>query len=272
MDRLEELLKNFSLEARVFQSGALCRSAVYDAHSEAYIHILEAGRLRVSSDSHESIVLSKPSVFVYMKPTAHRLEPLDEQVSMVCASFDFGGGFLNPVLQGLPAVITYPLVSGKPLQTLLTSLFFEARETHCDRRAVLDRLMEVVVIYLLRALMDEQRIDVGVLAGLADKKLVHAIQAMHSAPAKHWTLDQLAQLANMSRARIAAHFHACVGVPPATYLTTWRMSLARRYLSQDKPIPWIAEQVGYSDSSAFSRMFKKQVGESPRAWREKLTS
>ena len=53
---------------------------------------------------------------------------------------------------------------------------------------------------------ERQPVVTGVLAGLADPRLAKALTAMHEAPKKSWTLEDLAGIAGMSRTRFAEHF------------------------------------------------------------------
>ena len=118
-----------------------------------------------------------------MNPTSHRLLPKDRDVDMVCAAIEFGAGLRNPLARALPEVVLIRLRELPTLDMTLTVLFREAAEQHCGRQAVLDRLIEVVFIQVLRDLMDQQRLQVGLLAGLAEPRLAKAINAMHVEPA-----------------------------------------------------------------------------------------
>jgi AraC-like DNA-binding protein len=63
-------------------------------------------------------------------------------------------------------------------------------------------------------------------------------------------------------------FAATYGVPPLRYLTTARIEQAKHLLRQPKAnVTAIARSVGYSDAAYFSRVFKEQVGVSPRTFR-----
>jgi len=266
MDRLVWLLKHFELRARVFQAGPLCHSARYDSGDGlGYIHVLNKGTLDVKTTGQPLLSLDEPSVFFYMNPTTHQLIPKGE-AEMICASFDFGTSLNNPLLQALPNVITLPLSDAPSLSTTLEVLFFESSEQHCGRQAVLDRLIEIILIQLLRDLMDENRMDIGLLAGLADPGLARAINAIHAEPQRQWKLEDLAQTANMSRARFATRFRDTVGITPGNYLTQWRISVAQSMLREGKPVQLIADRVGYGSASALSRAFALSVGVSPSDW------
>jgi AraC-like DNA-binding protein len=266
-DRLIELLKYFELRARVFQAGPLCHSARYDeADGLGYIHVQQGGTLQVKSPGHPPLLIDEPSLFFYMNPTSHRLLPKDPQVDMVCASIQFGAGLGNPLARALPEMVLIRLQDMPALDMTLKVLFREAAEHHCGRQAVLDRLIEVVFIQLLRDLMDQQRLRVGLLAGLAEPRLAKAINAMHAEPARAWSLEQLAATAGMSRARFAATFRDTVGMTPGSYLAEWRLGVAQSLLRRGEPVQLVSDVVGYGSASALSRAFRAHTGQTPTQW------
>ncbi|MEJ0048423.1 MAG: helix-turn-helix transcriptional regulator [Rhodospirillales bacterium] len=98
---------------------------------------------------------------------------------------------------------------------------------------------------------------VGWLFALADKQMGAAINAMHDAPARPWTLHELAQRAGMSRSGFAQKFKQAVGEPPMEYLTRWRMLLAGgKLVNTGDSISVIARSLGYLSESAFSTAFQ----------------
>jgi transcriptional regulator GlxA family with amidase domain len=71
----------------------------------------------------------------------------------------------------------------------------------------------------VRHVVESGTVATGVLAGLADPRLAKALTAMHEAPEKSWTLDDLAGIAGMSRTRFAEQFRTRIGQTPIDYLT-----------------------------------------------------
>lgn len=268
-DRLVSLLNCFELKAGVFQAGPLCHAAVFDSSDGlGYIHVLKQGSLKVESRNQPDFILNEPSVFFFINPTSHRLIPKDTNVEMVCASFDFGIDVKNPLLNALPDMTLLKLKDTPSLKPSLEILFTEAAEQHCGRQSILDRLIEIIIILFLRNLMDNNRFQVGLLAGLADPKLAKAINSIHAEPSRTWTLDILANEAGMSRSRFAAKFHETIGLTPGNYLAEWRVGVAQSLLRRGKSVQLVADKVGYGSPSALSRAFTAQVGITPSEWKK----
>jgi AraC-like DNA-binding protein len=83
-------------------------------------------------------------------------------------------------------------------------------------------------------------------------------------------LEALAQQAGLSRSALADRFTHFVGQPPMQYLARWRMQVAAGLLAGGHAsVAGVALAVGYDSEAAFSRAFKKAVGQSPAAWRRR---
>jgi AraC-like DNA-binding protein len=90
---------------------------------------------------------------------------------------------------------------------------------------------------------------------------------MHGRPEHAWSLEELAHLAGMSRARFAVHFRRVVGATPFDYLTDWRIGIAQIMLRKGETLKLVAPSVGYASSTALTRVFSQRVGLSPAEWR-----
>ena len=270
-DRLVWLLERFELRAEVFHSGRVLRCVSHDAaEGVGHLHMLRGGSVRLDSPGASPQTISEPSAIFYLNPTTHSLTPGNKGADLVCANIDFGAGQGNPLRLALPDVIVLPLSSSPVLSDTLTMLFREAEEDHCGRQAVLNRLSEVALIQILRELMDQQRVEIGLLAGLAEPRLARAINAIHAEPARAWTLEDLALEAGMSRARFAVKFRDTVGMTPGNYLSEWRLGLAQSLLRRGKPVNVVADEVGYANASALSRVFAARKGVPPTTWMKQI--
>jgi AraC family transcriptional regulator of arabinose operon len=83
-------------------------------------------------------------------------------------------------------------------------------------------------------------------------------------------LENTARRFGFSRSRFALLFRRQVGLTPGQYLEMQRLSQARHLLAYtDQTLARIADQVGFSSPFYLSLRFKKQQGQSPRAYRQK---
>lgn len=133
--------------------------------------------------------------------------------------------------------------------------------------AVLDRLLDLVLIQALRAAFASARLP-GWPAGRTDPAVARALALMHQHPVRRWTIAALAAEAGLSRAAFARRFAACTGEPPLAYLTRWRLCLAADLLAgTDLTLDAVAARVGYSTGFALSAAFTRDRGISPSRFR-----
>ncbi len=173
---------------------------------------------------------------------------------------------------GLPSLLKVNVrgsTAGAWLEASLRYALAEARSPRPGGAGVLAKLSEVLFIEVLRLYMNEQSTGrIGWLAGVGDRIVGGALNALHARPAHAWTLDELAQACGTSRSVLAERFAALVGNSPMQYLTQWRMLLAANLLcGSNAPLSRIAADVGYQTDTAFSRAFRREFGAPPAAWR-----
>jgi AraC family transcriptional activator of mtrCDE len=83
-------------------------------------------------------------------------------------------------------------------------------------------------------------------------------------PARGWTLDELADLANTSRATLVRLFQKSVQASPLAFLADRRLTLARqRMRTTAMPDTAVAGAVGYRPESAFNRAYRRRVNGIP---------
>ncbi|MEM9603027.1 MAG: AraC family transcriptional regulator [Pseudomonadota bacterium] len=268
MDTLSPAVDKLALSANTFFNGTLCGTSPFDgAPGPGHLHYLQAGTLRVHVDGHNPIAATGPCAILVLPAIEHRLEASAADGAMlVCAELGLGQGAANALPLGLPNPLIVPTAEAPGLKATLDTLFDEASAERQGHRAATNRLMDLLLVLLLRYCLDAHSLQPGLLAGLAHPQLAPSVLAMHNTPAEAWTLESLAAVALMSRARFAAHFKDTVGVPPGEYLTSLRVSLAQDALRQGRPLKSVARAVGYANATALARAFKQKTGTSPRAW------
>lgn len=274
VDRLAALLGHFSMGARTFQSGPLCGMNTLEA-TEPYgqLHLIKSGEVRVKHGNHLAFHIQQPTLLFYPRPKTHQfITDPEHGAEFVCAHIAFEGEQANPLVRALPSCVCLPLSSLPDSVSVLNLLFIEAAAQNCGRQALLDRLVEVLLIQILRQLMEEGSTQAGLLAGFAHPQIRRAIVAIHEAPEKNWSVEQLAVTAGMSRSVFSNLFREIVGETPAGYLQNWRVGLVKKWLTQGKSLKLIVAEAGYSSESALSRAFKSQCGQSPREWLKREVS
>jgi AraC-like DNA-binding protein len=268
MDRLAPFFDRFALTARMFYSGLLC-GTLDNRQSEhaSHLHVLKNGTLKIRPSGARQIVLNTPSLLFYPRPRLHRLSASEQEgAELMCATVEFGAGMLNPLIASLPEPLFLPVNALPELAPAVELLFSEAFSDAPGRQPAIDRLFEYVFVLLIRSAMNRQLVDSGILMGLSNPRLASAIEAMHRQPQTSWSLEQLAQLAGMSRARFAVHFRQVVGVTPFDYLTRWRLGVAQTMLRKGSSLKVIAPAVGYTNATALTRVFTHHFGISPSEW------
>ncbi|NOU51485.1 AraC family transcriptional regulator [Pseudoalteromonas sp. JBTF-M23] len=268
VDRLASLFEHFSLSAHTFQSGPLCgTNPVVTDVSYGQLHLIRKGSVEVWHGRIKAYRITEPSLLFYPRPLKrHFVIAQDSQAQFLCANVSFEGSDVNPIANALPDSLCLPLTSLPNCEQVLSLLFEEAEACYCGRQVLLDRLVEVFLVQLLRELMENQVIKVGMLAGLAHQNLRRAIVAMHEKPEVDWTVESLASEAHMSRSVFSNLFRETIGETPAKYLQSWRIGLVQKWLKNGMPLKLIAEEAGYKSEAALSRAFKVQSGMSPRQW------
>jgi AraC-like DNA-binding protein len=262
-------------------------------------HLITEGECHVELEGQPPVHLTAGDVVLFPQGHAHRmmsqpgLEPaagarLDAVLSRRPRQLVYGGGGVRTrlvcgylacdsrlaqlLLAGLPALVKVNVRgsdAGIWLEASVRYALAEARSPRPGGQGVLAKLSEVLFIEVLRLHMNEQSPGrTGWLAGLRDRVVGAALNAMHAEPAKAWTLDALAHAAHTSRSVLAERFMQLVGSAPMQYLTQWRMLLASNLLLRgNAPLARIAEDVGYQTDTAFSRAFRREFGVPPATWR-----
>ena len=195
------------------------------------------------------------------------------RTQLLTASFTADMRMAETVVAGLPAmmVLRAGTRASARLEPVLAMVRAEAGQPAGASSAVLRRAAEVLFIQALRGALLDATPAAGWLAAAADPRLAPALRALHEKPQHRWTLPELAQLSHLSRTAFFERFRTCMGQTPADYLQWWRLQLAAQRLRETQDsIVEIALAVGYDNASAFARVFKRVMGESPTGFRARV--
>lgn len=132
------------------------------------------------------------------------------------------------------------------------------------------RLVELLFFYLIRHASEREALSAGLLALAQRGEFMALLERMLDAPGDDWSIARMADAAHMSRAAFCKHFTGAGGVTPAQFLLRLRMRLATQRLNAGDSVEQAAAHVGYQSNAAFTRAFKRIVGEQPGAYRRQL--
>lgn len=86
------------------------------------------------------------------------------------------------------------------------------------------------------------------------------------------SLEDIADSAGISRTKCTSLFKEYTETTPVDYLNSYRLEeAARRLLNEQTPVAEIALSCGFSQQSYFGRMFQKEYGMTPLAYRRSCT-
>jgi AraC-like DNA-binding protein len=186
---------------------------------------------------------------------------------MLTGTYEHRSEISERLLAALPPLMVVPNdARDSPLISLLAD---EITKDEPGQEAVLDRLLDLLLIAVLRAWFARPETDAPAwYQANRDPVVGRALRMLHNNPAHPWTLAELAAEVGVSRAALARRFTELVGEPPMTYLTGWRLALAADLLCEpDATIGSVAQEVGYGSPFALSTAFKRVRGISPQEHR-----
>lgn len=98
----------------------------------------------------------------------------------------------------------------------------------------------------------------------ARPELESVVQAIHDDLDYPWTIDQMAEIAGLSKYHFCRVFQQTYGKTPARYLMHERLEHAQNLLqATDEPIKRIAAECGFYDANHLCKAFRKRYGLTP---------
>jgi AraC-like DNA-binding protein len=201
----------------------------------------------------------------------------NEQLDLLCGHFAIAPPHDRLLRSYLPPrlVVHAGVHAGKEetaatqLAGLVSLMRNESSDDHLGGLAMLNALSTAMFALVMRLASQTEDAPRGLLALAGHPRLAPAVAALFNEPARAWSLPELAQLCNMSRATLARQFQEKLGRSPGDLLTDIRMTLAANELKRSSlSTAAVAEAVGYQSEAAFQRAFKSHMGVTPAQWRK----
>lgn len=191
----------------------------------------------------------------------------------ICGSLTQDDDYTRQAFALLPPVVVLKgAISGNGwYRPFVDVLLEESAQGLPGGRLVCSHVLDFFLIQALRqTLAQASDFGSGLLAALRVPGLGAALGSMHTRPDHDWSVEELAEMAGLSRAAFAARFLETIGSPPFQYLRDVRMRLAGRLLRDtEKGVKEVATRVGYSTEASFSKAFTRWCGHAPGVYRRR---
>jgi AraC family transcriptional regulator, activator of mtrCDE len=234
------------------------------------VAVLPHGSAHIVHGPHNSHDASGPfgiyslSTGAVLLKTNTEVEP---ETQLICGRLKFDHAGQNLVLSALPDAIIVSAEqdsSALNIRHLIALVKEEIDSNRPGAAAIAADLASALLVMVVRAYLEAERKPENVLSLLRHPKAARVVAAMLAQPGRDWTLDQLAAVANASRASLVRIFRETADVSPLAFLTETRLELARRKLhASNDSLAAIAVEVGYRSESGFSRAFHQRYGVRP---------
>lgn len=115
--------------------------------------------------------------------------------------------------------------------------------------------------------------DLPVHQKIPPTKLAQAIWFIRQHYMDKISLSDVCAYCSVSRQQMIRYFRDGVGMTPNAYITQYKMDKARERIaaSEMTTVKEVAQELGFDDQGYFSRVFSRTVGESPSAYRTRVT-
>jgi len=288
------LLTSIELDAAALHVGRYCgpwRASTAGSDMASFHMILQgscylhcAGAAPVQLHARDGVFLMHGAphfLSPYADPAAtiggQIMQPLDRSdhgsgTALACGFFRFRGALSPLVLDAFPEHLVCRSDGAQARHTaaLFDMIIAEAGGDPLKPSALIVRLVELLLFYLVRQVTQGEAVAAGLLALAQHGEFSPLLERMLRQPAEDWSIARMAQVAHMSRAAFCKHFTGISGISPARFLLRLRMNAAAQRLGQGESVEQVAGQVGYQSSAAFTRAFKRIVGAQPGAYRRQL--
>lgn len=126
-------------------------------------------------------------------------------------------------------------------------------------------------IMLVDGARSSQRPFMAVQKSFDDVLVQQAVDWLAERCTENITPQHLADALHVSYRTLHRRFHAATGMPPLAFLQALRVEQAKELLEGTRlSLEQIVEKIGYSDASAFRRLFVRQAGLSPAQYRQRF--
>ncbi len=187
---------------------------------------------------------------------------------MVCGAVRATYGGSVGLFDGLREPVVVDFGPDARMRGVFEGLLYEQANPGPGSSTMTNALMTQGLVAVLRRLCDKGRCALPWLQALSDDRLVRALDTMLEAPQKPHTLESVARAAGMSRSAFSERFGKTFGRSAMDLLREIRLDRGAELLrTTDLTVERVAERIGLSSRSYFSRAFRSRFGIDPAGFR-----
>ncbi|QJD82015.1 helix-turn-helix transcriptional regulator [Cohnella herbarum] len=172
-------------------------------------------------------------------------------------------GFEESPEKRLPFDLVVPMMDHRGLRSdmqLLYRVWSERQEGYSGQAKL---LFYQLILRIGEQLVERQKDD------SAERSIMDCVNYINNHYHESLEREQLARKVSLSRSYFSVLFKKYVGCSPVEYITRVRLDKAMQLLrGSNKSVSVVALEVGFHDPLYFSRVFTREIGVTPRDYRE----
>lgn len=270
-DHIEQLLEKHSLSSQIYATaiGYYPSASFHEmgriSHDDYILIYCADGEGYLKTDEYDGSI-SQGSLFILPPETPHKYFSSEDKPWTVFW-FHFSGSLASEYFDYLYNNTEKPVVQTHDTQILagFRELINTARTSFTlDSFIYVSSLLSHLLLKSARAIQQTTKAESGINVDQIQQYMREKINTT-------LYLDELASHSHVSKYHFSRRYHALTGMTPLQHFSHIKIEHACTLLEQTKlSISDIAYQLGYDDALYFSRVFKKQMKLSPRAYRKSL--
>ena len=193
----------------------------------------------------------------------------DVTSNLICGHYELDRSVSHFVLLDLPEFI---IIKNDEygrfdlIDNVLNHIIDEISNEQIGHKTIINRFAEILFVSILRHYyLNQTNSKINL---FNDEAIYKSVNYIHNNLGSNLKIENLSRYSGLSRTLFIERFKNSVGKTPLAYIKDWRMTKAKQLLKYSSfSLSEICAQVGYSSSSAFTRVFKNSFEISPKRFR-----
>jgi AraC family transcriptional regulator len=270
------LKKSLYLDTQFSVIHSVTSSAIpLHAHSEYVVGYYFSGRCQCRLGSRAVLEFKRGDAGLLNPGDAH--EDLETIGARDYLTVNLRKEFFQEIIQGLgcssrqiPHFPAAKLKADPLIKRLFEALKTEVNTQEFGREVLLRSLVTELAVHLFRqfspSAIPYEKYPQD--QNTARWQVRRSLDYLHDNFSRDFSLESIAAAANLSKFYLERVFKKATGLSPHSYMLMLRVERAKQLLSSSpNPIVEIAMELGFSDQSHFTNVFKRMTGFTPNAYR-----